>query len=128
MSYSSPLDHNSIDKVVSRSEQEASMADGSVFRLQTFNVIRRLPMLMSEKNPEGLVESVIRIVTVIAVGEMLKRRLTDRGRKQLLNISGVWTCGNCKTSEYVRSNERFNAGHPTCQRCQSTTDHWEANE
>lgn len=127
MAFESPLLHNSIDKVVSRSEETARMKDGSEFRLDTFKVVRRLPMLMSEKNPEGLVDGIIRIVTVVTVGTMLKARLAvkGRGRKQLLNVSGIWTCPVCKTSEYVRSNEKFNAGYPTCQRCNATTPNME---
>ncbi len=109
-----PLSHHSFRELLVKQTQEVSSSEGS-FTLQSYNY-RYHNYLRSKDYTKWW-----HLITCTSLSTFILEVARSKG---LFSINGIETCLTCHTSEYVVSKKDFNAGTPTCTRCNSIYKGW----
>lgn len=110
-----PLEHHSFRRLLKTVVQEASFG-GNVVSRKSYEFVYYNNWKYEE------VIGCWNLVTFSHVTEELMSMAKEFG---LLKIDSVHCCVSCRTSEYVRRNEKLNGGAATCLRCGAVDLGWE---
>lgn len=109
-----PLEHHTFRELLVKQEQVVESSEG-IFGMQSFEY-RYMNYLRGKEYTKWW-----HLITCTQLSTFILEVARERG---LYKINGLPTCLTCHTNEYVVSKPLFNAGTPTCTRCNAIYKGW----